>query len=72
MSRPASATTGTATVGTAHDSIKDVTEAILDFCNSSLLGDKPPQVEEVWPRVDNVSATSDDDSGIDTQESINT
>ena len=76
VSTPASVTEGAATVATAHDGIKEVTEAILDFCNSSLLGDKPPKVKEAWPCIDNDSDTSademDDDSGIDTQGNIKT
>ena len=62
VSRPASVTEGTATLATAQEGIKEVTEAILDFCNSSLLGDRPPQVKEGWPCIDD---NMDDDSGID-------
>ena len=67
---------GTVTVGTAQEGIKEVTDAIVDFCNSSLLGDKPSQSKESWPGIDDDSDSSDDnmddDSGIDTQENINT
>ena len=62
-------TEGTATIATAQEGIKEVTEAILDFCKSSLLGDQPPQVKEDWPCIDDNNNISDDnmddDSGID-------
>ena len=67
--RPASVTEGTDTIATTQEGIKEVTEAILDFCNSSLLGDKPIQVKEAWPCIDdNINFSDDnmdDDSGID-------
>ena len=77
-SRSATATAATDTA-TAKEGIKEVTEAILDFCNSPI-GDKPPQVKEAWPHVDDDSDENsdnlDDDSGIDrsddfTQEILN-
>ena len=61
---------------TAEEGIKEVTEPLLD----SPLGDKPPQVKEAWPEVedesDDNSDNLDDDSGIDrsddfTQEILN-
>ena len=69
VSRPASLTEGTATIATAQEGIKEVTEAILYFCKSSLLVDQPPQVKEDWPCIDDNNNISDDnmddDSGID-------
>ena len=62
-------TEGTVSVVTAQEGIKEVTEAILSFCNSSPLRDKPPQVKEAWPCIDNNidlrDDDMDDDSGID-------
>eukprot|EP00092_Neocalanus_flemingeri_P095749 GFUD01121832.1.p1 GENE.GFUD01121832.1~~GFUD01121832.1.p1 ORF type:complete len:241 (+),score=95.47 GFUD01121832.1:59-724(+) len=77
-SRSATATAATDTA-TVKEGIKEVTEAILHFCNSPS-GDKPPQVKEAWPHIeddsDENSDTLDDDSGIDrsddfTQEILN-
>ena len=74
--KPVVATSG---IDTAKEGIKEVTEAILDFCNSPI-GDKPTQVKEAWPHVedesDDTSDNLDDDSGIDrsddfTQELLN-
>jgi len=57
-----------ATTDIAKEGIKEVTEAIMDFCTSPI-GDKPPQVKEAWSHVeddsDENSDTLDDDSGID-------
>ena len=70
------ATTAAATATAAADtdaikeSIMEVTEAILDFCNSPFI-DKPHQVKEAW-LVDYDSDVNsdnlDDDSGIDRSE----
>ena len=73
LSTPASVTEGTDTIATAQEGIKEVTVAILDFCNSSLHGDKPPQVKD---NIDTSDDNMDDDSGIDRsddfiQENIN-
>ena len=62
-------TTAAAVVdSTAEEGDKEVTEAILEYCDSPL-GDMPPQVKEAWPEVedesDNNSDNLDDDSGID-------
>ena len=51
-----------------EEGIKEVTEAILEYCNSPLC-DKPPEVKDAWPEVedesDDNSDNLDDDSGID-------
>jgi len=65
-----------AATDTAKEGIKDITDAILDFCNSPI---GPPQVKEAWPHIEDDSDDSDnldDDSGIDrsddfTQEILN-
>eukprot|EP00092_Neocalanus_flemingeri_P087300 GFUD01110162.1.p1 GENE.GFUD01110162.1~~GFUD01110162.1.p1 ORF type:complete len:218 (+),score=87.65 GFUD01110162.1:3-656(+) len=62
-SRSATATAATDTA-IVEEGIKDVTEAILHFCNSPS-GDKPPQVKEAWPHIEDESDNVDDDSGID-------
>jgi hypothetical protein len=70
LSTPASVTEGTATSATTQEGIKEVTEAILNFCNSSLK-------EDLLCIDNNISDDNmDDDSGIDRsddfiQENIN-
>ena len=58
----------TAVAATAEEGIKEVTDAILEYCNSPLC-DKPPEVKDAWPEVedesDDNSDNLDDDSGID-------
>ena len=61
---------------TVKKDLKQVTEAILDFCNGPIR-DKPLQVKEAWPQMEEYSDENiDNDSGIDrsddfTQEIIN-
>ena len=52
------------------EDIKEVTEAIIDFCSTPVTG-KPVQVKQAWVSNDDDSDNSDnpdDDSGIDRSE----